>query len=48
MWHSQPLVLVNISGDASANDVVNLEKMVCTEVNKRFGITLIPEVEHIY
>lgn len=47
LWQTQPLVIVNSSGDATGNDVVELEHMVRKRVSDMFGIDLIPEVIHI-
>jgi len=46
VW-SQPLVIVNASGHATPCEVVALEKKIMASVEERFGITLVPEVEHI-
>lgn len=47
VWPSQPLVIVNADGNATAADVVALETLIVQTVEKRFSITLVPEVEHI-
>lgn len=47
VWESQPLVIVNATGNASAGDVLELERLIVTTVQEKFGITLTPEVEHI-
>ncbi len=47
VWTGQPLVIVNITGNATGADVVSLEMAIKTEVNLRFGIDLSPEVEHL-
>ncbi len=47
VWHKQPLVIVNATGDATSADVLQLEAMIIEKVKERFGITLSPEVEHI-
>ncbi len=47
LWHTQPLVIVNATGDATGNDVVRLEEMIRKRVLATFGIDLIPEVIHI-
>lgn len=47
VWTKQPLVLVNKTGQATAEDILALENKIITEVQNRFGITLFPEVEHI-
>lgn len=43
----QPLVLINVTGDAPAADILALEKEICDAVEQRFGIRLHPEVEHL-
>lgn len=47
VWHLQPLVIVNPDRKATAKEVVGLENMIKDSVEKRYGITLTPEVEHI-
>lgn len=47
VWPSQPLVIVNADGNATAADVLALETLIVQTVEERFSITLIPEVEHI-
>ena len=47
VYEKQPLVLTNRSGKASPEDVLGLEKMIINGVEKRFGVVLHPEVEHI-
>ncbi len=47
LWQSQPLVLVNLTGNATGADIVNLENAVISQVESVFGITLSPEVIHI-
>ena len=44
---TQPLVLLNESGEASPAEIIALENHVTETVRKNFGITLHPEVEHI-
>lgn len=46
-WPSQPLVIVNAEGSATAADVLELEHYIINTVSSRFGITLVPEVEHL-
>lgn len=48
VWPSQPLVIVNASGNATADDIINLEHYVINTVKHKFGVSLHPEVEHIY
>lgn len=47
VWHKQPLVIVNASGEASPAEVIRLEDRIKASVKDRFGIELSPEVEHI-
>ncbi len=44
---TQPLVLINASGDASPEEIVELENRIRQSVLENFGIELSPEVEHI-
>lgn len=48
VWHLQPLVLVNATGDASGAEIEQLELAIVRDVNSRFGIQLHPEADHIY
>lgn len=47
LWQTQPLVLVNATGNATGEDVVNLEHAIIKRVETTFGISLCPEVIHI-
>ncbi len=47
VWHTQPLVIVNNSGNATPDDVLKLESQIIDKVKDKFGIVLSPEVEHI-
>lgn len=47
VWEAQPLVIVNATGEATASDVLALENRIISSVNRKFGITLTPEAEHI-
>lgn len=47
VWQRQPLVIVNLSGNASPADIISLENEIIDAVLSRFGIELSPEVEHI-
>lgn len=47
VWSKQPLVLVNMTGNASANEIVELEQQIIKSIESTFGITLHPEVDHI-
>ncbi|MDE6459741.1 MAG: UDP-N-acetylmuramate dehydrogenase [Paramuribaculum sp.] len=44
VWHNQPLILVNATGKATANEILMLEEAIISDVKKRFGIELKPEV----
>ncbi len=46
-WHSQPLVIVNASGQASPNDILALEDLVRERVYDKFSVRLHTEVEHV-
>ena len=48
VWESQPLVIVNVDGTASAADVLALENEIIHAVSDSYNITLTPEAEHIY
>ncbi len=47
VYEKQPLVIVNRSGEASASDILALEKKIVDTVRERFGVELTAEVEHI-
>lgn len=47
LWPTQPLVIVNTHGTATADDILTLEHRIIDAVNSRFAITLTPEVEHL-
>ena len=47
VYEKQPLVIVNASGDASPEDVLALENQIIASVQKKYEITLHPEVDHI-
>ena len=47
VYEKQPLVLVNVTGKASPDEVVTLEHKIVMSVQNLFGITLHPEVEHV-
>lgn len=44
LWPTQPLVIVNRDGTATAGDVVALQRRVQRRVEEAFGVLLIPEV----
>ena len=47
VYEKQPLVIVNLTGGASPEEIVALERKVVEAVKERFGVELHPEVEHI-
>lgn len=47
VWSRQPLVIVNAHGEATPEDILNLEAHIVEKVKDTFGITLAPEVDHI-
>lgn len=47
VYEKQPLVIVNRSGKAEAEDVLALEKKIVEAVKEKFGVQLQPEVEHV-
>ena len=47
VYEKQPLVIVNASGEATPDDVLELERRIIAGVHERFGVSLHPEVEHI-
>ncbi len=47
VYEKQPLVIVNASGSASPEDVLTLENQIIASVQKKYDITLHPEVDHI-
>ena len=47
VYDRQPLVIVNASGNASPEDVLELERRIVATVHAKFGVTLHPEVEHL-
>lgn len=47
VYEKQPLVIVNRSGKAEAEDVLALENKIVEAVKKKFGVHLQPEVEHV-
>jgi len=47
LFENQPLVLVNRSGEATPQDIINLETQIVETVFNKFGVLLQPEVEHI-
>ena len=47
LYEKQPLVIVNRSGEATPEDILELERIVVDAVRNKFGVELHPEVEHI-
>lgn len=47
VYDRQALVIVNSSGDAVPEDILRLEMRIVSAVEDRFGVELVPEVEHI-
>lgn len=47
VWQKQPLVIVNLTGQATAADVMTLAAEITDTVERRFGITLSREVQYI-
>lgn len=44
VWHKQPLILINATGNATSDDILALENAIIKDVHERFGIVLKPEV----
>ncbi len=47
VWEKQPLVIVNADGNASPQEIMDLEERIRSSVRGKFGITLDCEVEHL-
>ncbi|MBO4475472.1 MAG: UDP-N-acetylmuramate dehydrogenase [Bacteroidales bacterium] len=47
VYEKQPLVIVNATGSATPDDVLELERRIVATVHERFGVSLSPEVEHL-
>lgn len=47
VYERQPLVIVNATGSATPDEVIDLKNDIISSVKERFGITLEPEVEII-
>ena len=47
VYQNQPLVIVNASGEATAEEIIGLETEVIQAIESKYGITLHPEVEHV-
>ena len=47
VYPSQPLVIVNATGEALPEDILSLENLVISSVRNKYGVSLHPEVEHV-
>lgn len=47
VYEKQPLVLVNLTGNATPQEIIALEQKIIRSVKDKFDIDLHPEVEHI-
>ena len=47
VWDKQPLVIVNLTGNASAEEIIEVKNHVIESVKNQFGVILSPEVEII-
>ena len=47
VYPKQALVIINATGNASPAEILALEESIKLSVSEKFGITLIPEVEHV-
>lgn len=47
VYEKQPLVLVNLTGNATPQEIIGLEQKIIRSVKDKFDIDLHPEVEHI-
>lgn len=47
VWEKQPLVIVNASGKALPQDILELEREIIEKIRLTFGVELHPEVDHI-
>lgn len=47
VWSKQPLVIVNANGKARPEEIIGLENEIRSSVQRRFGISLDCEVEHV-
>ena len=47
VYEKQPLVIVNYTGEAYPEEIIGLERRIIASVKDKFGVELIPEVDHI-
>lgn len=47
VWDKQPLVIVNYTGRATAEDIMALAEKVVATVKEKIGVTLSPEVQYV-
>lgn len=47
VWDKQPLVIVNYTGEATAEDIMTLAETVQTSVQEKFGVEITPEVQYV-
>lgn len=47
VYEKQPLVIVNATGEASPDEIIDLENRIVVSVKEKFDIELHPEVEHV-
>ena len=47
VYPGQPLVIVNATGTATPQEIIGLEQQIIQTIERKYGITLHPEVEHV-
>lgn len=47
-WPTQPLVIVNLTGKATGKEVAQLALSIADDVESKWNVRLVPEVEYIY
>lgn len=47
VWYKQPLILVNLTGQATPDEILLLEREIIEGVKSKFSISLSPEVEKV-
>lgn len=47
VYHKQPLVIVNLTGKASPEEIISIENRIKASVKEKFDIVLETEVEHV-